>query len=243
MDQLKVDYVNDSLNEIAIKLHDAGWQFLPSSASDLSEMTPNIPSDDDMEWGGDSDILVLHAVFPVSDDKEHCCEIYVSTRVDPDDNGKQESRGVQFIGCLDYGAPTILDESTGEREIDKTWIADVIKIQKQALVGFLPTKYIELLSTGSWEETGLTKDQIDKLLEASKNQGENDGSYSNSLIWDEVELNGDDFWNFHAIFSHRYSNDYELRYFRIQKDVYDEIIMEADNADNCINSITFDFYK
>ena len=233
MDQLKVDYVNDSLSEIAIKLHDAGWQFLPSSTSGFSEMTPNIPSADDMEWSGGSDRLVLHAVFPVSDDKEHCCEIYVKTSVNPDDNDKQESREVEYIGCLDYVAPTILDESTGEWEIDKTWIADVIKIQKQALVGFLPTKYIELLSTGSWEETGLTKDQINILREASKNEGEN------YLIWNEDE----DGWNFHAVFNNLNTNDYDLNYLRIQKNAYEGISLGADNADNRINSITFAFCK
>ncbi len=70
-----------------------------------------------------------------------------------------------------------------------------------------------------------------------------DGLYSGSLIWDEDEWNGDDFWDFHAVFSNRFSNDYELTYLKIQKDVNNEIIMEADNAENCINSITFDYYK
>ena len=237
MDQLNVDYVNDSIADIASKLQDAGWQFMPYNDSDISIMTPYIPYIEEMKWSDYSDDLYLRAVYPLSDDKKKGCEIFI--RICPASENVRENRSVTFIGGANpKNAPVFRNESTGKWEEDKNWIAKAPEIQKRAFTGFMPKKFIEQLSTATWEETGLTKKQINSLRDKTRDYGSTGGF----LHW---ETNG---WNGSCSFFDINSSKYRFSSLSIKKEIYDENnthtpyeVEVSTSYDNYINSIQFTF--
>ena len=240
MDQLNVDYVNDSISDIAVKLQDAGWQFMPSFEDDWSKMTPNIPETEDMKWYEDSNELYLRAVYPLSDDKtpENWCEINIT--LFPAGEYFRERRYVTFIGGANrHNAPCFRhnNQELWEQEANK-WSANAPGIQKKALSGFLPTEFIELLSTGSWEEAGLTIDQFRILQEATKNYGEHT-SETYTLTWEK------DGWRFHSWSMDDYESPKVLRiginYNGITIEHDDNSVIVESDSDKCIGTIGFYF--
>ena len=164
-------------------------------------MTPEVP---DLS-GVNEQYLYLHAVYPLPDTE--WCEIEIDMHI------KSGEKEICFVGGADiYFFPSIWNEDgTWEKDLTNRPIA--LETQKRALNGFLPSSLIGLLNEATWEDVGLTDDQIESLHSLSDSRFKDSkeiewkDNFYGQFLFDDSDL--------HHFIIHDYNyNNYHLKNLR-----------------------------